>query len=82
MASARKETGGQKNEGEGNKTAARHYNQDQHDFVKSGKVQGAAKDAETAIEGAESDELRRAEETGRAKSKGENAGDYTKKKSQ
>jgi hypothetical protein len=71
--------GGQKNEGEGNKTAARHYNEDQHEFVKDGKVQKAAQDAEQAIEGKEGDELRRAEEQGRAKSKGENASDYAKK---
>jgi len=71
----------QKNEGEGNKTAARHYNEDQHDFVKSGKVPGAAREAKDAVKGAEGEELRRAEEEGRSKSKGENAGDYTKKKS-
>lgn len=82
MATTEKPTGGQKNEGEGNKTAARHYNKDQHDFVKSGKVQEAAQNAEHAVEGAEGDELRRAEEKGRAKSKGENASDYAKKKPQ
>jgi hypothetical protein len=71
-----------KNEGEGNKTAARHYNTDQQDFVKSGQVPEAAEAAKKAVKGAEGDELRRAEEEGRSKSKGENAGDYTKKKSQ
>jgi hypothetical protein len=71
----------QKNEGEGNKTAARHYNKDQEDFVKSGKVPKAAQAAKEAMKGAEGEELRRAEEEGRSKSKGENAGDYAKKKS-
>jgi hypothetical protein len=71
----------QKNEGEGNKTAARNYNEDQQDFVKDGRVPDAAKAAKEAVKGAEGEELRRAEEEGRAKSKGENAGDYAKKKS-
>lgn len=71
----------QKNEGEGNKTAARHYNKDQQAFVKSGQVQQAAHEAEQALDGAEGNELREAEEKGRAKSKGENAADYAKKKS-
>lgn len=71
----------QKNEGEGNKTAARNYNKDQQDFVQDGRVPDAAKAAKEAVKGAEGEELRRAEEEGLAKSKGENAGDYAKKKS-
>ncbi len=76
MANEPKNPGGQKNEGEGNKTAARHNNEDQQKFVKSGKVGHAAEEAEQAIAGADGDELRKAEEKGRAKSKGENPGDY------
>ena len=76
MANEPKNPGGQKNEGEGNKTAARHYNEDQHKFAKSGKVEKAAKEAEQALDGVRGDELREAEEKGRSKSKGENPGDY------
>jgi hypothetical protein len=81
MANEQKDSGGQKNEGEGNKTAARHYNKDQQEFVKSGQVQEAAKKAEDALDGPEGAELSKAEEKGRAKSKGEDAADYMKKKS-
>ena len=42
----------QKNEGEGNKTAARNYNEDQQDFVKDGRVPEAAKAAKEAVKGA------------------------------
>jgi hypothetical protein len=55
---------GQQNEGEGNKTAARHYNEDTRKFVKDGKVEQAAKDAEKALDGAEGQELRKAEREG------------------
>jgi hypothetical protein len=54
----------QQNEGEGNKSAARRYNEGTKDFVKSGKVGAAAKAAEKAIEGAEGKELRKAEKAG------------------
>lgn len=57
---------GQKNEGEGNKTAARRYNEDQQEFVKDGKVDRAAKEAREALEGTEGDELEQAEEEGRS----------------
>jgi hypothetical protein len=59
------------NEGEGNRTAARHYNDAQHKFAESGKVASGAKDAEKAIEGPEGEELRRAEEIGKKHSHGE-----------
>jgi hypothetical protein len=36
----------QRNEGEGNRTAAREYNQAQQRFVKSGKVEEKAREAE------------------------------------
>jgi hypothetical protein len=48
-----------KNEGEGNRTAARQYNEAARKFVESGKVDKAAKDAEQAIESAEAHEQER-----------------------
>lgn len=59
----------QKNEGEGNKTAARRYNKDQHEFAKSGRVDKAADEAAKAVSGSEHDELERAEEKGRSHAK-------------
>jgi hypothetical protein len=61
----------QQNEGEGNRTAARAYNAEQHAFAQSGKVEKAAKDAEQAREGAERAELDKAEAAGKAHSHGE-----------
>jgi hypothetical protein len=61
----------QKNEGEGNHTAARAYNDEQHRFAQSGKVQPAAEDARKAVESAEGKELRNAERLGKAHAKGE-----------
>jgi hypothetical protein len=55
----------QKNEGEGNRTAARQYNETQRRFVKSGKVEEKAKEAERAVEGKEGDALREAELIGK-----------------
>lgn len=63
--------GGQKNEGEGNKTAARDYNRDQQAFVKSGKVEGKAREAEQAIDSDEGEDLREAEREGKRHSHGE-----------
>ena len=37
------------NEGEGNKTAARHYNEAQQRFTQSGKVEEKGRDAEKAL---------------------------------
>ncbi|MBG0794603.1 hypothetical protein IYY11_14705 [Methylocystis sp. H62] len=54
------------NEGEGSRTAAKQYNDATRKFVESGKVDKAAKDAEQAIEGDEAEELKRAEDEGRA----------------
>lgn len=53
------------NEGEGNRTAARHYNEAQQRFVRSGKVEEKAREAEKAIEGDEGPELERAEAEGK-----------------
>lgn len=54
------------NEGEGSRTAAKQYNEATRKFVESGKVDKAAKDAEQAIAGDEAEELKRAEDEGRA----------------
>ncbi|CAJ0889979.1 hypothetical protein AMST5_04007 [freshwater sediment metagenome] len=55
-----------RNEGEGNRTAAKQYNDAQRKFVESGKVEPAAKDAEHALDTDEAEELKRAEEKGRS----------------
>jgi hypothetical protein len=52
---------GQKNEGEGNRTAARRYDQGVEKTVKSGTVPEKARAAARALDGPEGDELRRAE---------------------
>jgi hypothetical protein len=53
------------NEGEGSKTAARHYNDAAEKFTRSGQVEPAANAAKEALEGPEGDELREAEEDAR-----------------
>ena len=55
----------QRNEGEGNRTAARRYNEAQKRFVRSGKVEDKAHEAEEAMEGEERKELERAEAVGK-----------------
>ena len=55
----------QRNEGEGNRTAAREYNKQQQGFVRSGKVEEKAKEAERAIAGSDADQLREAELIGK-----------------
>lgn len=62
--------GRQRNEGEGNRTAARQYNKDQQEFIDSGKVPEAAERAKKAVESDEAGKLRRAERTGRSKARG------------
>ncbi len=59
------------NEGEGNRTAARQYNEATRDFVESGKVDQQAEAARRAIEGRERAELERAEASGRERMKEE-----------
>ncbi|MDB5403101.1 MAG: hypothetical protein JWQ55_5119 [Rhodopila sp.] len=61
----------QKNQGEGNQTAARQYNDAQKRFAESGKVEPAAKDAAKAAEGPEGGSLRQAEEIGKRHAHGE-----------
>ena len=60
-------TSSQANEGEGNKTAAREYNEAQQAFVKTGQVAEKARDAERALDGPESRELEEAEAIGRSR---------------
>jgi hypothetical protein len=60
-----------RNEGEGNKTAARHYNEQQRRFAQSGEVDQKAKEAERALESGESRDLEHAEEVGKSHAKGE-----------
>jgi hypothetical protein len=55
----------QRNEGEGNKTAARQYNEAQRRFVESGKVEEKAREAEKSLKGREKSELERAEAIGK-----------------
>jgi hypothetical protein len=61
----------QRNEGEGNKTAAREYNEAQRRFVKSGQVEEKAREAQEALDGAQRKELEEAELVGRRHSRGE-----------
>lgn len=66
-----KGAGSQRNEGEGNKTAAREYNEAQRSFAQSGQVEEKAREAEKAMSGKERSELERAEAVGRRHSHGE-----------
>ncbi len=60
---------GQRNEGEGNKTAARHYNEATTEFAKSGDVDAKAKEARKAVENDDSGKLRKAEREGLSKAR-------------
>lgn len=53
------------NEGEGSRSAARDYNQRTERFIKSGRVEKSAEEAERALEGPEGQDLRDAEQIGR-----------------
>lgn len=64
-------TGKQRNEGEGNKTAAKEYNEATREFARSGKVDKQAEAAAQAREGAERKELDRAEQAGKSRAKEE-----------
>ncbi len=55
-----------RNEGEGNRSADREYREDVRRHVESGAVEPAAKEAEKTLDGPEAEELRRAEEAGKA----------------
>ena len=58
------------NEGEGNKTAAREYDNDATRFAQSGKVEEKAREAERAFDGPEGPSLRDAEAVGKARGTG------------
>ena len=58
------------NEGEGSRTAARAYNKRTEEFVATGNVEEAAKEASEALDRPEGDELRQAEAEGKAKKAG------------
>ena len=59
----------QRNEGEGNKSAARRYNQASQQFARSGRVRKQAAAARKAIDGPENKDLRKAEAIGRSHAK-------------
>jgi hypothetical protein len=61
----------QRNEGEGNKTAARHYNEKTEKFAESGKVDEKAREAAQAVERDKAGDLKRAEQQGKSHAKGE-----------
>jgi hypothetical protein len=63
--SKRTDLSSSRNEGEGNKTAGRQYNEAQRRFVESGKVEDKAREAEEALDGPEKAELQKAEAIGR-----------------
>ena len=64
-APADKAPAGGKNQGEGDREAARRYNQDQREFVESGKVQQAAEQAA----GQDPAEAEAAEEAGKQRAR-------------
>jgi hypothetical protein len=51
-------------EGEGNRTAAREYNEATRKFIQSGRVDASAKDAERALDSPERKDLEAAEKEG------------------
>jgi len=57
------------NEGEGNQTDAKRFNEEQAKFAKSGKVPAAAADAKEAFEGPERQALEEAEAEGKSHAK-------------
>lgn len=59
-----------KNQGEGNREAARNYNEATRDFVKSGQVDEQARDA-AEIDKTEKIDLEKAEQEGRSRAKEE-----------
>jgi hypothetical protein len=53
------------NQGEGNRDAARRYNEEAQDHARSGKSNGAADRARSDVEGPDADKLREAEREGK-----------------
>jgi hypothetical protein len=62
----------QENEGEGNRTAARLYNNAPHRFVQSGRVRESSAQAKSAVDGSEKAELAHAKKVGKSKIREEN----------
>ena len=58
------------NEGEGSRSAARDYNERNARFIREGKVQKSAGEAERAVESGERKELEEAERVGRSHRRG------------
>ena len=54
------------NQGEGNRDAARRYNNDAQDHARSGKSNGAADRARADVEGPDAEKLREAEREGKS----------------
>ena len=71
MTENRKQQNSGRNEGEGNRTAARQYNEAQRRFVESGKVDERAHEAEHALETPERSVMKRAEEVGKSHKRAE-----------
>lgn len=61
----------QRNEGEGNRTAARHYSEAQRRFVESGKPDEKSRAAEHALDTPEKKVMERAEAVGKSHKRGE-----------
>ena len=72
-------TAKQRNEGEGNRTAARVYNRATKEFARSGQVEEQAQRAKRALEGPQRAKLERAEQAGKSKSQGEDPAVLRKK---
>ena len=68
----------QRNEGEGNKTAAREYNKRATAFAKTGRARKAAHKAEAAIDTPEGTAMREAEIKGKSAARGEDPKLYKK----
>lgn len=60
-----------RNEGEGNRKADAQYRKGVEEHVRNHDVQGDAERARDAVDGPDGADLRRAEEEGRSRSKGE-----------
>ena len=66
--------GGNSHEDRGGLKAARDYNRDLNNFEKSGQVDSKAEEAKRAVEGPERDSLKRAEEQGKQRGRGDDTG--------
>ena len=68
----------QRNEGEGNKTAAREYNKRATAFAKTGRARKAARKAAAALDTPEGTAMREAEIKGKSEARGEDPKLYKK----